>query len=533
MAYKVLIADSDRVVHKLVEEFISVKNEYTLIKAMDGQQALELAEKLVPDVVFVDVDLPLLNGLEFAHQLKIKLKTNVIPVILLYTEFDIEIVEKAIENGITDILRKPFDRVEFWARLKSAMLYSQSLKENYYQRERIELHENELNKLSLIIRETANSVIIFTPQGEIEWVNEGFKKLYGYDLAEFKEKFGNNIFALSSSPDLIRRKFMEVVRTRKSVSYVNSYLSPDGKRKWIQTTLTPIFDSGVLERIVAIETDITKEKEAELSLVRRNKEIEKLAEELQKANEELKRQKQLIMEERQKTNQLLENILPHHVAQQLITWGYAKPRKYKMATVMFTDFKGFTRSCEHLSPEQIVDYLHHFFSKFDDIIVEHYIEKIKTIGDAYMCVGGVPLRNRSNPFDVVLAGLEIQHFMSNLDLYDPEKKLPRWQLRIGIHTGPLVAGVVGKIKFAYDVWGDTVNVAQRLESACEVGRVNISETTYEHIKDYFDCEYRGKIEIKNHAKIAMYYVNGIRKEYAEDEAGVVPNEEFRKFLNAL
>ena len=150
-----------------------------------------------------------------------------------------------------------------------------------------------------------------------------------------------------------------------------------------------------------------------------------------------------------------------------------------------------------MTPKQIVKYLDKFFTVFDDIVVEHFIEKIKTIGDAYMCVGGIPLRNRSNPYDVVLAGLKIQDFMNNLDHYDPEKELPRWRIRMGIHTGPLVAGVVGKIKFAYDVWGDSVNIASRMESADEVGRVNISGATYEYIKDHFECEYRGEIEMKN------------------------------------
>ena len=123
--------------------------------------------------------------------------------------------------------------------------------------------------------------------------------------------------------------------------------------------------------------------------------------------------------------------------------------------------------------------------------------------------------------------------MNNLDKFDPEKKLPRWKLRVGIHTGPLVAGVVGKIKFAYDVWGDTVNIANRMETADEVGRVNISGATYKYIKDYFDCEYRGKIEVKNRGKIDMYFVNGIKPEYAADENRIYPNEKFKKILNSL
>ena len=258
-----------------------------------------------------------------------------------------------------------------------------------------------------------------------------------------------------------------------------------------------------------------------------------LTEKLQKTNKELHLQKNLILEERKKTDELLESILPHHVASQLKTIGYARPRNYKRSTIMFTDFKGFTKSCEHLKPDEIVKFLHGYFTVFDDIVVEHFIEKIKTIGDAYMCVGGIPLRNRSNPFDVTIAALRIQHFMNNLDEFDPEQKLPRWKIRLGIHTGAVTAGVVGKIKFAYDVWGDSVNIASRMESNGGVGRVNVSGSTHEYIKDYFECEYRGEIDMKNRGKMAMYFVNRIKPEYSDNKEGVLPNEEFKKFLHSL
>ena len=150
-----------------------------------------------------------------------------------------------------------------------------------------------------------------------------------------------------------------------------------------------------------------------------------------------------------------------------------------------------------------------------------------------MCVGGIPLRNRSHPFNVVLAGLEIQKFMNDLHKIKSNEGLPKWQLRLGIHTGPLIAGVVGKIKFAYDVWGDSVNIASRMETAGEVGKVNISGTTYKFIKDFFDCEYRGEIEIKNRGKINMYFVNGIKKEYASKDSDAIPNEKFKDFLHTL
>ncbi|HPX06454.1 MAG TPA: adenylate/guanylate cyclase domain-containing protein, partial [Tenuifilaceae bacterium] len=152
------------------------------------------------------------------------------------------------------------------------------------------------------------------------------------------------------------------------------------------------------------------------------------------------------------------------------------------------------------------------------------------IGDCYMCVGGIPRQNHSHAFDTVLAALEIQRFVEEIAQKSAKQKKPVWRLRIGIHTGSVVAGVIGKKKFAYDVWGDTVNVASRMESSGEAGKVNVSETTYQYIKDFFLCTYRGKVPAKNIGDINMYFVERILPDYAEDAEGFVPNAAFRKIL---
>jgi len=217
-------------------------------------------------------------------------------------------------------------------------------------------------------------------------------------------------------------------------------------------------------------------------------------------------------QERAKSDSLLLNILPASVAEELKSEDSVAPRHYESASVLFTDFVGFTQIAEGMTPEQLIDELDHCFSRFDEIARRHNLEKIKTIGDSYMAVGGVPLANNTNAVDGVRAALEIQQFM--LELSERKKALnqPCWQLRLGIHTGPLVAGVIGREKFAYDVWGDTVNTASRLESAGVAGRINISEATYERVKDSFDCEYRGKIAAKHKGEIDMYFVNSIRSD---------------------
>jgi len=202
------------------------------------------------------------------------------------------------------------------------------------------------------------------------------------------------------------------------------------------------------------------------------------------------------------------NILPAEVAQELKAFGSAKPQHYEMVTVMFTDFKGFTKIAERLTPEQIVHELNRCFLAFDEILEKFDLEKIKTIGDGYMCAGGLPKDNKTNPIDAVRAALAMQQFMYNLKLEKEAKGEAIWELRLGIHTGPVVSGVIGKNKFAYDIWGDTVNVASRMESSGETGKVNISGTTYEYVKSYFNCIPRGKIMAKNKGEIDMYFVEG-------------------------
>ncbi len=534
MQHSILIADDEKISLNIIEKYLDQADKNFLIyKANNGEEAVKMAKNFLPDIVVTDWNMPILNGTEVIKILKKDYRTKNIPIIL-QTGIDAAVhLKEALKAGAVDFIRKPFEKIEFITRINSALLLHDSIKEAEFNKQKVDTHIRELNKLSLIVKQTDNSVVIMSPEGNLEWANNGFTKMYGINIIDFIEKYDVNFLKASFNKDIISDKYKQLRETKQSVSYITKFQTDDTNNKWIQTTLTPIFEDDQLENIVAIETDITKAKRNEFSLLEKNKEMLQLTEELKKTNKELNNQKELILEERKKTDELLSNILPHHIAVQLKTIGYARPRNYRRASIMFTDFKGFTSSCENLSPDQIVNFLHEFFIEFDEIVAGHFIEKIKTIGDAYMCAGGLPLRNRSNPFDVVIAGLKIQHFMNNRNKLVPDKNLPDWNLRLGIHTGPVVAGVVGKIKFAYDIWGDSVNIASRMESSGEVGRVNISGSTYKYIKNYFDCEYRGEIEVKNRGKIAMYFVNGIKEEYALDETKAIPNAKFKKHLNSL
>jgi class 3 adenylate cyclase len=220
-----------------------------------------------------------------------------------------------------------------------------------------------------------------------------------------------------------------------------------------------------------------------------------------------KRTNKIIKDERDRSKSLLLNILPEETARELEEKGNAQTRFYDNVTVLFTDFKGFSTIAGKLSPQDLVAELNDYFVAFDEIVDKHNLEKIKTIGDAYMCAGGIPTANSTHPLDAVRAGLEMQAFMIARNAERQRKGLEGWELRVGIHSGPVVAGVVGKRKYAYDIWGDTVNIASRMESNGEPGKVNISASTYAHVKDEFPCVHRGKIHAKNIGEVDMYFVD--------------------------
>ena len=230
--------------------------------------------------------------------------------------------------------------------------------------------------------------------------------------------------------------------------------------------------------------------------------------------------------ERRKSDDLLLNILPQKIANELKQTGKVKPIHYESTSVLFTDFKDFSKLAEQLPPEELVNELDYCFSYFDMVIETHNLEKLKTIGDSYMCVGGIPSPRSTHAIDTALAALQIQAFMGWRRQEKIQKNQPYWETRIGIHSGPLLAGVIGNKKFTYDVWGDAVNTAARIESSGLAGAINISKSTFDLIKDFFECEYRGKIAVKNKGNIDMYFVNRIKKHLSLDPLGLLPNDEF-------
>ena len=228
---------------------------------------------------------------------------------------------------------------------------------------------------------------------------------------------------------------------------------------------------------------------------------------LYKRNKFVKAANKAIALEKQRSDNLLLNILPEETAQELKDNGKVEAKKYQAVTVLFSDFKGFTSYAENLSPEVLVETIDHYFSKFDLIMEKYGLEKIKTVGDAYMAASGLTNDDDSKyAKQMVLAAKEMNEFVTKAKFDNITSAT--FDIRIGINTGPVVAGVVGTKKFAYDIWGDTVNIASRMESNSEAGRINISESTYQIVGDDFDCEYRGELAVKNRGQMKMYFVNG-------------------------
>jgi adenylate cyclase len=247
-------------------------------------------------------------------------------------------------------------------------------------------------------------------------------------------------------------------------------------------------------------------------LARQNQELEENVRKLEKINEKL-------VMENERINALHKKLSPGVVKEGSL--------KFNMATVLFADIHGFSRLTEGLDSSAVMDELDEIQFEFDAIARRYKIEKIKTIGDTYMCAGGIPAKNITNPVDVVMAAMEMRNFLAGFEnnLRSDDKRI--WELKVGIHTGPVTAAISGKKKVNYDLKGDTVNTANRVETVSGIGMIIISVMTYELVKEFFDCEYFGKLPVKYKGDLQMYKVIGLKPDLSAYREGVLPNESFR------
>lgn len=529
MKYKVLIAGDNikslTVIRKLLEIFI---HEFKVYTASSIAKIEFIDPDNLPEIIILNYDDPLKEGIKALETIKNNNLTSSIPV-LMTTDFLSSEVQKAISAGADDFIKKPIERVELQIRIKYLIQRHRLYMENLRQ-------SDELKKLSLVADRSENSVLITNTRGELEWVNKAFERLYEYSLDEFRDHYGISLQKVSP-------KFSEAIKKckndRKWRIYENYWIAKSGEKKWIQTSLTPIVgEEGKITNFIAVETDITQLKLAQERLLDQNQDLIDLTVNLEQINikleeqqKEVSKQKKMAEDQKKLADDLLLNIFPYEIAEQLKIKGHAKPKHYRLVSIMFTDFVGFSKLSDQLSIHELIKELSMYFEKFDTISKAHYIEKIKTIGDSYMCAGGLPIRNRSNPIDVVLAALEMQKFVTDTNMIKKKKNKPLWEIRLGIHTGEVIAGVIGKSKMAYDIWGDAVNTASRMETSGDSNKINISGSTYKHIHKYFDCSYRGKIEVRNMGQIDMYFLNRLKREYSTDREGMIPNSKFIRILS--
>lgn len=307
-----------------------------------------------------------------------------------------------------------------------------------------------------------------------------------------------------------------------------------------EKTAVELMKLGAVDYIVKEKSFITKtvkviqqalEKlDTNNKLEKSRRALEESAEQLKILNQQINLQKLSIENEKAKTDKLLQCVLPKSIAKELLEKGFTKPRQYENVSILFADVIGFSDMAKISDPIELVTRLDNYFYIFDEIIEQHGLEKIKTIGDCYMCAGGIPEENDLNAAITTLTGLKIQNTINKLK--NEYKSLgSEIRLRLGIHTGDVVAGVVGKIKFAYDIWGDAVNIASRIVEAGEKDKVNVSEKTYSLIKDYFICTERGDVVTKRNQPMKMYFVERLKPEFSSDENGLIANEKLLKRLN--
>ncbi|MCP4130023.1 MAG: PAS domain S-box protein [bacterium] len=375
-------------------------------------------------------------------------------------------------------------------------------------------YEELKQRYNTICQSELDAIITSDESRNIQSWNKGAKALFGYNEEEvigkpvtiiiperYREQHINGVNRVSNGgkPKIVGQT-VEVEGLRK-----------DGTEFPVELTLG-LWSSGGKKYYSAIIRDITRRKENERIITE---------------------QHQQILEEKAKSDSLLKNILPEQVIPELKSRGKTDPQKYESVSILFADIKGFSYIAKQLPGDELVGELHSMFSKFDSIVKKSGLEKIKTIGDAYMCAGGLPDANRTHALDCVMAAIELQNIIKETKKLREEQGRKYWQIRIGIHTGPVLAGVVGDWKFTYDIWGDSVNIAARMEESSLPGKVNVSQSTYELIKDFFECSHRGKVTAKNMGQMDMYLVDKIQAELSVDGKGQQGNEEFHRRYNEL
>ena len=419
--YNVLVVDDHPALVTLIKHKL-IHRGFEVLTAQNGEDAFEIVESRIPDLVISDIEMPVMDGYELCTKIKESESYGHIPVILVTSMVTTDSLMNGISAGADNYLTKPYDDETLFSKVD-------------------ELLKKPLSKIS------EREALKVNVEGTEYSIKADLEHLINLLVSTYKNTLAQNI------------------------------------------------------------------------------ELETVKQRLKSINQELEYSK----EEHQ---ELLQNVFPEKIAESLLAYGTVTPERFEEVTIMFTDFDGFSKVVPTLSPEELIHSLSYYFDKYDEFSEEHNLIKIKTIGDSYMAVGGLPEKNNTHTIDVVLTALKMKRFMKQVS-EEKDHNVPIFPLRIGIHTGQAVVGVIGKKRFAYDIWGDAVNLASRMEQNAEDSFINISESLYQKIHEYFECETRGMIEVKNMGTVPMYNLKRIKAEYSEDNDGFMPNRLFVRQYNAL
>jgi class 3 adenylate cyclase len=413
------------------------------------------------------------------------IRGNVINISSFQNIYDLNTIIKAnqalsLENTLEGLLKKMLDIVIQNASVNNAVIIIKSKDEQF-----VPLAQGNSEKIKMLDPAEEENYKMF-PISLINYVART-KSVFVSNNFLLEKKFAFDTYNLSTRPVSICAIPLITKSNVVGVLYLENNLAEDA------------FDNRRVEFFKTISAQLNISMDNVLLYNEMEQKVKDRTSELNLKNFELEGEKK-------KSDDLLLNILPKETAEELKNFGKTTARLYKSVTVLFTDIKSFSKIAGTLSPEELVSELDHVFINFDKICSDHNLEKIKTIGDGYMAVAGLPENNNATTNDVILATIKMQQFARHLADERKQQGRQYFEIRFGIHTGPVIAGVVGQKKFQFDIWGDTVNIAARMEQCSIAGKINISKTTYEIVKDNFKCIPRGKIVAKNIGEVEMYFV---------------------------
>ncbi|MCP4699311.1 MAG: response regulator [Gammaproteobacteria bacterium] len=495
-AEEILIADDSPEIRKMLQSCLQDWG-YNVVTVNDGESAWEIMQKPdAPQILLLDWVMPGMDGLELCKKIRAMQATAYVYIILISARSSLEQRTEGFNAGADDYLIKPLKTAELKARIEAGIRILHQgrhiTRQRDYLKQELQLGQEQSTQYAGLIHfmteldKQANEAEI------IETLLWHLRETLKIRINIWEHLEGGDFKSLNGTQESLDPQHRQTLLAAFTADA--SVIFSAGKPKYLKET-------DCLIEIVAIEGE-------ELGLDMLPLYMNHFRLSLTAA-----RQRTRIAEEQTRYRALMENILPKKLAEELLLHGRATPRFYANVTVVFTDFVGFTKIANDWPAERVVRELGQYFDYFDRVVEKYHVEKLKTLGDGYMYAGGLPDETATHAADCVLAALEIKQFVTSVQerMRSLRKGHNSWGIRIGIHTGPVMAGIIGAKKFAYDIWGDTVNTASRMESHGEAGAVNISEATYRLVRDHFSCEYRGQFDIKGKGLMNMYRVKGKRQ----------------------